>query len=117
VEEFTLKQRRFPRIQLRTKVFIKSPNRAFSAESRNLSIHGVFIKTSEAVEQHANIEVDIMIPCASRCPYMKIKGIVTRAEHSGFAVEFRQIDPEIFQCLINVIRKRLPHQHKPFIAP
>jgi hypothetical protein len=48
---------------------------------------------------------------------MKLQGIVARVESSGLAIEFVRLDPEIFQCLKNIIVRRSPHRHKPYFAP
>ncbi len=112
-----MKQRRFPRIQLDSKVFIKTPNKSFSAESLNLSMHGIFIKTHEHIASETPVEVDIKIPCASGCSFMEIQGIVARVENSGIVIEFTRMDPDVFQSLNNVVQKRSTHRHKPYMAP
>lgn len=117
LEESTVKQRRFPRIQLDSKVLIKSDEKSFSADCLNLSMHGIFVKTHEHIAKGASVVVDIVIPCASRCPHMKIPGIVARTENSGIAIEFTRMDPEIFQCLKNVLHRRSTHRLKPYMAP
>lgn len=117
VANVSVKQRRFTRLPLQTKVFIKSRNRSFSASSLNLSIHGVFVQTREIIPVGEQVEIDLMIPCASRSPYMKLRGVVTRAEHSGIALEFERLDPDIFQCLKNVLYKRTSHRLKPYMGP
>ncbi|MHC1697410.1 MAG: PilZ domain-containing protein [Geobacteraceae bacterium] len=112
-----MKQRRFPRMQLDSKVFLRTPDRSFSADSLNFTLQGIFIKTREKVETGTIVEVDITIPCTTRNPNMKLQGIVARVENSGLAIEFTRMDPEIFQCLKNIILRRSTHRHKPYIAP
>jgi hypothetical protein len=48
---------------------------------------------------------------------MKIPGVVVRVENSGIAIEFKRMDPEVFQCLKNILQKRSTHRLKPYIAP
>jgi hypothetical protein len=112
-----VKQRRFPRIQLDSKVFLRTPDRSFSADSLNFTLQGIFIKTREMVAPGTSVEVDITIPCTTHNPHMKLKGVVTRAENSGIAIEFSQMDPEIFQCLKNIVQRRSTNRLKPYIAP
>ena len=112
-----MKQRRFPRIQLDSKVFLRSPDISFSADSINFTLQGVFIKTREKIEAGTAVEVDISIPCSTRSPHMKLQGVVARVEFSGLAIEFTRMDPEIFQCLKNIILRRSTHRLKPYIAP
>lgn len=112
-----MKQRRFPRIQLDSKVFLRTPDRSFSADSLNFTLQGIFIKTREKVEIGTNVEVDLTLPCTTRNPNMKLQGVVARVESSGLAIEFIRIDPEIFQCLKNILLRRSSHRHKPYIAP
>lgn len=112
-----MKQRRFPRIQLDSKVFLRTPDHSFSADSLNFTLQGIFIKTREKVETGTNVEVDLSIPCTTGNPNMKLQGVVARVESSGLAIEFSRMDPEIFQCLKNIILRRSSHRHKPYIAP
>jgi len=112
-----MKQRRFPRIQLDSKVFLRTPDHAFSADSLNFTLQGIFIKTREKIAPGTAVEVDITIPCSTRSPQMKLQGVVTRVESSGLAIEFVRMDPEIFQCLKNILQRRSTHRLKPYIAP
>jgi hypothetical protein len=117
MEDSIVKQRRFPRIQLNSKVFIKSPDRSFSADSLNFTLQGIYIKTHEKIAQGTNVEMEITIPCSSRSPHIKLRGVVVRVENSGIAVEFARMDPEIFQCLKNILQRRSTHRLKPYIVP
>jgi hypothetical protein len=117
MEDSIVKQRRFPRIQLNSKVFIKSPDRSFSAVSVNFTLQGILVKSREKIAEGTTVEVDLMIPCACSSPYMKIPGVVVRVENSGIAIEFKRMDPEVFQCLKNILQKRSTHRLKPYIAP
>jgi hypothetical protein len=110
-------QRRFTRLPLQSKVVITSKNRTFSASSLNLSIHGMFVQTREAIPVGETVEIDLLIPNVSCSPYMKLRAVVTRAEHSGIALEFERLDPETFQCLKNILFKRTSHRHKPYMGP
>ncbi len=117
MEDTIVKQRRFPRIQLDSKVFLRTPDHSFAADAQNFTLQGILIKTREKVEIGTAVEVDITIPCTTRNPNMKIQGVVTRVEGSGLAIEFTRMDPEIFQCLKNIVVRRSTHRHKPYIAP
>lgn len=117
MEDTIVKQRRFPRIQLDSKVFLRTPTMSFSADSMNFTLQGIFIKTREKIAEGTPVEVDLTIPCSTRSPNMKLKGAVTRVESSGLAIEFTQMDPEIFQCLKNIVQRRSTHRLKPYIAP
>jgi len=112
-----MKQRRFPRIQLNSKVFVRSVNRSFSAETLNLTLHGIFILTHEKIMPGTTVEVDITIPCTTRSPHMRLSGVVTRVESSGLVIEFNRIEGEEFQCLKDILQRRSTHRFKPFIAP
>ena len=104
-------------MQLDSKVFIRTPDHSFSADSLNFTLQGIFIKTREKIALDSAVEVDVTIPCTTRNPHMKLQGIVARVEASGIAIEFTRMDPEIFQCLKNIVLRRTTHRHKPYIAP
>jgi hypothetical protein len=117
MEGTIVKQRRFPRIQLDSKVFLRTPDHSFYADSLNFTLQGIFIKTREKVDIGTAVEVDLTIPCTTSNSNMKLQGVVARVESSGLAIEFTKMDPEIFQCLKNIIVRRSTHRHKPYIAP
>lgn len=117
MEDTIVKQRRFPRMQLDSKVFLRTPDHSFSADSLNFTLQGIFIKTREKIEIGTVVGVDITIPCSTHNPNMKLQGVVARVEDSGLAIEFTRMDPEVFQCLKNIIVRRSTHRHKPYIAP
>jgi hypothetical protein len=77
----------------------------------------MLVQTREIIPVGEKVEIDLMIPRASLCPYMKIRGVVTRVEHSGIALEFERLDPDIFQSLRNVLYKRTSHRLKPYMGP
>jgi len=77
----------------------------------------MFIKTRENIAPGTAVEVDVTIPCTTRSPHMKLQGVVARVESSGLAIEFTQMDPDIFQCLKDILQRRSTHRLKPFIAP
>ncbi|MRR06694.1 MAG: PilZ domain-containing protein [Deltaproteobacteria bacterium] len=116
-EDIPVKQRRFPRIQLNSKVFVTSANRSFSADTLNLTLHGIFILTHEKINPGTSVEVDITIPCTTRSPHMKLPGVVTRVEHSGLVIEFNRIEGDEFHCLKDILQRRSTHRFKPYIAP
>ncbi|NMC74474.1 MAG: hypothetical protein GYA56_09005 [Geobacteraceae bacterium] len=110
-------QRRFTRLPIQSNVFIRSKERAFAASSLNLSIRGMFVLTRETVPVGEKVEVDLTIPSASLCPHIYLRGVVTRAENSGIALEFEGMDPDVFLALKNVLHKRAHHRLKPYMGP
>jgi hypothetical protein len=117
VAHVSVKQRRFTRVPLQAKVFITSKGGSFAASSCNVSIRGMFVQTRETVPVGEVVEVDLMIPCASSGTYLKLRGVVIRVEHSGIALEFERLDPDMCQCLKNVLHKRASHRLKPYMGP
>lgn len=110
-------QRRFTRLPLQAKVFIRSKDRSFSASSQNISIHGMFVLTHETVPVGEKVEVELTIPIASLCPHIHLRGVVTRSQHSGIALEFEGMDPDVFLALKNILHKRAHHRLKPYMGP
>lgn len=107
-------QRRFTRIELNTKVFIKSKDHTFVAASKNISIHGLLIKTSENLQVGEPVEIDLFMPSASRGSMLKIWANVARLEHDGVAFEFGRLDPDTFVHLRDILHKKTPHRLKPY---
>lgn len=109
-------QRHFTRINLITKVFIKTPHGSFSTSSRNISVRGIFIRTNESLSLGDRAEIDIVIPSASFSAFLNLKGVVTRVERGGVAFDFEKMDPETFSRLRNVFQRRTAHRLKPFMG-
>lgn len=115
-EDRTVQQRRFTRIPFDTKVFVKANNRSFAGFSMNISVRGIFIKTSEILELGDTVDIEVIIPSASQGSMMRISCSVIRLEKNGAALEFRKMDPEAFHHLRNVLNRRSTHRLKPFMG-
>jgi len=107
-------QRRFTRIHFNAKVFIRARNRSFSADSLNMSVRGMFVKTHEHLAVGDPVEIDVNIPSASRSSLLKLHGVVTRVEHQGIALDFGMLDADTFLHLKNTLNQRTRHRLKPF---
>jgi hypothetical protein len=110
-------QRRFTRLPLQAKVSITSKDHSFTASSLNISIRGMFVLTHETVPVGERVDVNLMMPRASLCPLIQLRGVVTRAEYSGIALEFEGMDPDAFQALKSILHKRVHHRLKPYMGP
>ncbi len=109
-------QRLFTRLNLKTKVFIKTPLYTFSTSTNNISVRGMFIKTMNHLSVGDHAEIDFVIPSASLSPFLNLKGRVIRVEKGGIAFEFEKMDPETFSRLKNTFQKRAAHRLKPFMG-
>ncbi len=111
-----MQQRRFTRIPFDPKVFVKANGSSFAGYSMNISVRGIFIKTTENLEMGDTVDIEVIIPSASQGSIMRISCSVIRLEKNGAALEFRKMDPEAFYHLRNVLNKRSPHRLKPFMG-
>jgi hypothetical protein len=69
---------------------------------RDISINGLFAETGQKVKLDQACEVAILLG-PSEDQTVRVEGRVSRLEPSGFAIEFKGIDPESYSHLRNIV--------------
>ena len=102
--------RRFTRIPFQTEVLMNAKGHWFRGLSENLSLYGVYIRSSEKFDLESMVEFTIPLSSETETSkddeYIDVSGVVVRQDNDGIGCEFRQVDVDAFLNLKNVISAR-----------
>lgn len=98
-------QRNRIRIQFETSVSlrIQDKNIVADASSRDISLDGIFIRTTEKAPINCVCEVAITITGASSTLILRIKGRTVRQDSTGIAVRFTEFEMDSYLHLKNIV--------------
>jgi len=98
-----MEKRDFTRVPFETKAVINCEDRSITGTVENLSLKGMFLKTSEEVDGDQEISIKIFLTGSSTQLSIDLDGIVLRSENEGLAIRFQKIDIDSFVHLKNVV--------------
>jgi len=102
--------RRFTRIPYQSEVLMNANGHWFRGLSENLSLYGIYIKSSENLDINSIVELTISLPVSEENSdddsYIDVKSVVVRRDNDGIGCEFRQVDVDAFLNLKNVISSK-----------
>jgi hypothetical protein len=73
-------------------------------DSKDLSLKGIFLITSEKVPVGSLCSVRIFLTGSNDDIELNIQGVVARAEHKGIGINFDSMDIDSFTYLKNIIK-------------
>jgi hypothetical protein len=74
-----------------------------SVTSKDISMKGIFIETSEKIPQDRPCRVKITLSGISGIPPLDIKGKIVRVASNGVGIDFLEMDSETFTHLRNIV--------------
>ncbi len=89
-----MEKRDFTRVPFETKAVINWKGESITGTVENLSLKGMFLKTSEEVEDDQEISIKIFLTGSSSQLTIDLDGTVLRSENKGLAIRFKKIDIE-----------------------
>jgi len=94
------------RVPFRTEIFIDYDNHKmrFEGDSVNLSLSGVLVETDEEIPLGTVCRVRLRLSGTLEPIELAMDGRVVRQDHSGFGVQFHEMDLESYTLLKEVIR-------------
>ena len=97
--------RHFTRVPFKTEALVKSSKNVVSGEVENLSLNGMFLKTTEKLDIEDDVDIGISLMGTSSELSIKIKGTIVRHEDKGMAIQFsmKGLDVDSFVHLRNII--------------
>lgn len=98
-----MEKRDFTRVPFETKAVINWKGRSITGTVENLSLKGMFLKTSEEIEDDQEISIKIFLTGSSSQLTIDLDGTVLRYENEGMAIRFQKIDIDSFIHLKNVV--------------
>lgn len=102
--------RRFTRIPYQSEVLMNANGQWFRGLSENLSLYGIYIKTSEKFNTNSVVELTISVPNNMAAhddrSNIDVNSVVVRQDIDGTGFEFKQVDVDAFLNLKSVISSR-----------
>lgn len=98
-------KRRNTRINFETQVIVKTANKEITAvaNSKNISMKGIFIETHEKIPVGTECDIQILLSGTSSKLSLSMNGKVVRQIASGIGIAFNTIEIDSFFHLRNLI--------------
>ena len=87
-----MEKRKFERIDLRTEAVIRHHGVTFKGEVENLSLKGLFVRTSHKIPINEKVDVAMMFFGSSAELSFSLEANVVRSTDEGIGLNFRKID-------------------------
>ena len=102
----TSNRRRATRVSCEAQVMIRAegPKRLFLADSRDISVNGMFVTTDTDLSIGTPCEINILLGGGAGGQSIKVKGKVVRKDKSGVGISFDSADLDSFMHLKNLVR-------------
>jgi hypothetical protein len=106
----TSERRNGIRVDFATKVLIAAgPQQTlYDGDSRDISLRGIFLNTTDILEINTDCMVEIRLPAAEDDIVLSLKGHIVRKEESGYAIYFDSVDLDSYTHLKNIIKYNSP---------
>jgi len=102
-------RRKRTRVNFNTTVQVKTPDKqVVSSESRDISLKGIFVYTSDTFSLETPCRVKIELSGSSSGCSFQMEGKVTRQEDDGFAIEFLSMEIDSLYHLRNLVMWNAP---------
>ena len=79
---------------------------ALRARTRDLALHGAFVRTPASVDVGAQIAIDLPLPYCGQTGWHRVRAEVVRAAPDGVALRFSTFDNRAYTGLIDVVYGR-----------
>ncbi len=94
-----MNQRNFPRLYMNAETTITTSSGDCTGIVENISLGGVFVRTSERIGVGDNTCITISLPPEN----IVAKGIAVRTEETGVAFKFHNVDHNTFCALLSLL--------------
>ena len=98
-----MEKRNFTRVLFQTEAVVMYGEREIRGEVENLSMNGMFLRTTEKIPRDEPLEIKICLSGASSELAIDLKGSVVRQADDGVAVQFKEMDLDSFIHLKNTV--------------
>mgnify|MGYP000212260054 CR=1 FL=1 len=97
-----MERRNFTRVDFEVEAIIKSGRRTVRGRSENLSLRGLFFRTTEMFDPGRNVQVTLLLQGQEDLS-VKLAGKVVRREEGGIAVQFSRMSLSVFMQLKRIV--------------
>jgi predicted lipid carrier protein YhbT len=103
-------RRRDLRVDFDTDVYVRAEGLEvrYKGSTRDISLRGVFIKTSDTLAVNTHCDVEITLTGLKEELMLKMEGHVVRATQDGYAIFFESVDLDSYTHLKNIVRYNSP---------
>ncbi len=100
-----MKKRKNMRIDFNARVILKSDGHTIlsDADSKDISLKGMFIKTDQALQVGTPCELELILSGTSTSLSLAMQGKITRQADDGLGVSFEGVDLDSYWHLKNLL--------------
>lgn len=98
-----MEKRNFSRIGFNVGAVLKWQGISFKGEVENLSLHGMFAKTTQKVPAGESVDITIYLTGITPQIPVILEATVVRAEEAGLGLKFKKMNTDSFIHLRNII--------------
>jgi hypothetical protein len=104
--------RKFSRVGFKVDATIKTTERQFHGDVKDLSMSGMFMLTSERLRQGDPVDITIILSGTSPEIDVNFSGEVSRIDESGIGFTFKKMDLESYTHLKNIVAYNIDDAEK-----
>lgn len=104
--------RKFSRVNFRVDATIKTAERQFHGEVKDLSMSGMYMLTSEQLHLGDSVEITIILTGTSPEINVDFSGDVSRIDENGIGFTFKMMDLESYTHLKNIVSYNIDDAEK-----
>jgi hypothetical protein len=95
--------RKFSRVDFRVDATIKTAERQFQGDVKDLSMNGMFMLTAERLQLGDPVDISIILTGTSPQIDVNFSGIVSRVDENGIGFTFKKMDLDSYTHLKNIV--------------
>ena len=95
--------RKFSRVDFRVDATIKTAERQFQGDVKDLSMNGMFMLTAERLQLGDPVDISIILTGTSPQIDVNFSGIVSRIDENGIGFTFKKMELDSYTHLKNIV--------------
>jgi hypothetical protein len=104
--------RKFSRVNFKVDATIKTAERQFHGEVKDLSMSGMFMQTGERLQQGYPVDISIILTGTSPEIDVNFSGTVSRIDENGIGFTFKKMDLDSYTHLKNIVAYNIDDAEK-----
>jgi len=104
--------RKFSRVNFQVEATIKTAERQFHGEVKDLSMSGMFMLTGERLQQDDQVQISIVLTGTSPEIDVNFSGTVSRIDENGMGFTFKKMDLDSYTHLKNIVTYNIDDAEK-----
>jgi hypothetical protein len=96
-------RRNFSRVDFKVSALLQTDGTAIKGEVKDLSLHGLYLETSEVIPVGTTVEITIYLSATPEPVVINVSGSVARIVPGGLGCRFDKMDVDSFAHLRSII--------------